>query len=44
MNGEAFKFHGLSNKYLKDNGKSLEEVFDIFDNDSEGVNILLVKI
>ena len=39
--GEAFKFHGLSNKYLKDNGKSLEEVFDIFYNDLEGVNILL---
>ena len=39
--GEAFKFHGLSNKYLKDNGKSLEEVFDIFYNDLEEVNILL---
>jgi DNA polymerase III epsilon subunit-like protein len=39
--GEAIKFHGLTNKFLRDNGKSLEEVFDIFYNDLEGVNILL---
>ena len=38
---ESFKFHGLTNKFLNENGKSLNEVFDIFYNDLNGVDILL---
>lgn len=38
---EAFKYHGLTNKFLKENGKSLSEVFDTFYNDLDGVDILL---
>ena len=37
---EEIKFYGLSNKFLKDNCKSLEEVLDIFYKDLKGVNIL----
>ena len=39
--GEAFKIHKLSNKFLKENGKSLKDVLNKFNNDLEGINIIV---
>jgi inhibitor of KinA sporulation pathway (predicted exonuclease) len=39
--GESFKYHKLTNQYLYDNGKSLEEVITEFNNDLDGINIVV---
>jgi DNA polymerase III epsilon subunit-like protein len=39
--GDAFKFHKLTNKFLQDNGKNLEEVMNVFYNDIKDINIVI---
>ena len=40
-NGEAFKYHKLTNNFLNENGKSLNEVLIEFYTDLEKVNVLV---
>jgi hypothetical protein len=39
--GESFKYHKLTNKFLYENGKSLNDVINEFYNDLEGVKIIV---
>ena len=39
--GDAFKFHNLTNKFLNENGNSLDNVMNSFYNDLKDVNILI---
>lgn len=39
--GESFKYHKLTNKFLNENGSSLNDVLNEFNNDLEGVKIIV---